>query len=109
MIAHLSCSLTIGLSLIPIQLLSVPLDGTRASGKSNMEVMFASVPPVSKACFLLSQVTFLVGQSVVLGYLTEYFSIQDPTAEDTRDAYLLAASKLFCSRFHSLVVPPHEL
>ena len=32
-----------------------------------------------------------VGQSVVLGYLTEYFSIQDPSSQDTRDAYLLAA------------------
>ena len=31
-----------------------------------------------------------VGQSVVLGYLTEYFSIQDPSSQDTRDAYFLA-------------------
>ena len=33
----------------------------------------------------------LVSQSVVLGYLSEYFSVEEPTAEQTRDAYLFAA------------------
>ena len=33
----------------------------------------------------------LVSQSVVLGYLTEYFSVEEPTPEQTRDAYLFAA------------------
>ena len=32
----------------------------------------------------------LVSQSVILGYLTDYFSIQDPSADDTRNAYLYA-------------------
>ena len=32
-----------------------------------------------------------MGQSVVLGYLANYFTISDPTPEDTRDAYLYAA------------------
>ena len=32
----------------------------------------------------------VVSQSVVLGYLTDYFSIQDPSAEDTWNAYLYA-------------------
>ena len=32
----------------------------------------------------------VVSQSVVLGYLTDYFSIQQPTAEDTKNAYLYA-------------------
>ena len=36
------------------------------------------------------QICSQVAQSVVLGYLTEYFGIEDPTAEDTRNAYLYA-------------------
>ena len=35
----------------------------------------------------------LVSQSVVLGYLSDYFSLDDPTPEDTRDAYLYAAGE----------------
>lgn len=37
----------------------------------------------------------VVSQSVVLGYLTDYFSIQDPTTEDTRNAYLYALGKAY--------------
>ena len=37
------------------------------------------------------QICALVGQSVVLGYLSDYFSVEEPTAEQTRDAYLFAA------------------
>ena len=40
------------------------------------------------------QVTCLISQSIVLGYLTEYFSINEPTSEETRNAYLYAAGKL---------------
>ena len=36
------------------------------------------------------QICALVGQSVVLGYLSDYFSVEEPTAEQTRDAYLFA-------------------
>ena len=36
------------------------------------------------------QICALVGQSVVLGYLSDYFSVEDPTADETRDAYLFA-------------------
>jgi ATP-binding cassette subfamily C (CFTR/MRP) protein 4 len=36
------------------------------------------------------EVALQVGQSVVLGYLANYFTIEDPTSDDTRDAYLLA-------------------
>ena len=39
---------------------------------------------------LTVQVFFQVGQSVVLGYLTDYFTIIEPTEQDTRNAYLLA-------------------
>lgn len=39
------------------------------------------------------QVSLQVAQSVVLGYLTDYFTIINPTPEDTRDAYLLAAGE----------------
>ena len=42
--------------------------------------------------FLL-QVAFLVSQSVILGYLVDYFGIQDPTSSETRDAYLYAAGE----------------
>ena len=38
----------------------------------------------------MTQIFFQVAASVVLGYLTDYFGIEDPTAEDTRDAYLYA-------------------
>ena len=34
-----------------------------------------------------------MSQSVVLGYLTEYFSIQDPSPQETRDAYLFATGE----------------
>jgi len=34
-----------------------------------------------------------VSQSVVLGYLSDYFSLDEPTPEDTRDGYLYAAGK----------------
>ena len=40
------------------------------------------------------QVGFLISQSVVLGYLTDHFGIKNPTAKDTRNAYLFAAGKL---------------
>ena len=36
----------------------------------------------------------LISQSIVLGYLTEYFGINEPTSEETRNAYLYAAGKL---------------
>ena len=36
----------------------------------------------------------VVSQSVVLGYLTDYFSIQDPSTEETRNAYLYALGML---------------
>ncbi len=36
------------------------------------------------------QVALLVGQSVIIGYLTDYFSVPNPTVEEDRDAYLLA-------------------
>ena len=39
---------------------------------------------------IIIQMLLVVSQSVVLGYLTDYFSIQDPLAEDTRNAYLYA-------------------
>jgi hypothetical protein len=41
------------------------------------------------------QVACLISQSVVLGYLTEYFGINEPTGEETRNAYLYAAGRLF--------------
>ncbi len=44
-------------------------------------------------CSLLQVVT-LVAQSVIIGYLSDYFSASDPSAEDDRDAYLLAFGKL---------------
>lgn len=45
------------------------------------------------ATFIL-QLACLISQSVVLGYLTEYFGINEPTAEETRNAYLYAAGKV---------------
>ena len=43
---------------------------------------------------MLLQLACLISQSVVLGYLTEYFGINEPTYEETRNAYLYAAGKL---------------
>lgn len=40
--------------------------------------------------FLLSQAGILLLQSVILGRLTEYFSIEEPTESDTRNAYIFA-------------------
>ena len=49
---------------------------------------------VSTVCFALSlpllQTAILVCQSIVLGLLTDFFSIEEPTAEDMRNAYLYA-------------------
>ena len=39
----------------------------------------------------------VVSQSVVLGYLTDYFSIEEPTTEETRNAYLYALGTLQAS------------
>ena len=32
----------------------------------------------------------LIGQSILLGYLTDYFVMDSPNATDTRDAYMYA-------------------
>ena len=56
--------------------------------------MFLSCQAVvnhEKCLCTLLQVTLLVSQSVVLGSLTDYFTIESPTGEDTRNAYLYAA------------------
>lgn len=46
---------------------------------------------VMHAHLLIStQAGILLLQSVILGFLTEYFNIEEPTAEDTRNAYLYA-------------------
>lgn len=36
----------------------------------------------------------MLSQSIVLGHLTSYFSIDEPTEEDTRNAYLFAFCKI---------------
>ena len=33
----------------------------------------------------------LIGQALILGYLSEYFAISDPTPTETRNAYIYAA------------------
>ena len=38
----------------------------------------------------------VIGQSILLGYLTDYFTIQNPTDVDTRKAYLYALGRLHC-------------
>ncbi len=45
-------------------------------------------------CIYFLQVTILVGQSVIIGYLSDYFSVPNPTVEEDRDAYLLAFGML---------------
>ena len=50
------------------------------------------------------QICALVGQSVVLGYLSDYFSVENPTAEQTRDAYLFATGGWQGSMLHCHVV-----
>ena len=42
---------------------------------------------------ILIQISSQVAQSVLLGNLTGYFTIEEPTAEDTRNAYLYALGK----------------
>ena len=42
------------------------------------------------------QISSQVAQSIILGNLAGYFTIEEPTAEDTRNAYLYALGK-----FHS--------
>ena len=37
------------------------------------------------------QLGALIAQSLVLGYLTDYFGIENPSDMDTRNAYLYAA------------------
>lgn len=53
---------------------------------------------------MLLQLVCLISQSVVLGYLTEYFGINEPTYEETRNAYLYAAGKLRMAIFVGLEV-----
>ena len=42
----------------------------------------------------LIQIAAQVAQSILLGNLAGYFAIEEPTAEDTRNAYLYALGKL---------------
>ena len=42
---------------------------------------------------MIFQTAILVCQSIVLGLLTDYFSIEAPTNDDTRSAYLYALGK----------------
>ena len=42
---------------------------------------------------MIFQTAILVCQSIVLGLLTDYFSIEAPTSDDTRSAYLYALGK----------------
>ena len=46
-------------------------------------------------CSLCVQLAFLLSQSVILGYLTDYFGIVNPTSEDTRNAYLFALGEWY--------------
>lgn len=39
----------------------------------------------------------LISQSIVLGYLTDYFSIDNPTDIESRNAYLYAAGEAYSS------------
>lgn len=52
------------------------------------------------------QVALQVGQSVALGHLANYFTIEDPTDEETRDAYLLAGGGWTLSLQHHPLTPP---
>ena len=54
-----------------------------------------------------AQVSLLVGQSILLGYLTDYFVVDSPNATDTRNAYLYATGVLIaplvlihCGTYH---------
>ena len=43
------------------------------------------------SCLLfLTQIALLVTQSILLGFVTDYFAMDSPNATDTRDAYLYA-------------------
>jgi len=44
-----------------------------------------------------TKIVALVCQSVVLGYLSDYFSLDEPTPENNRDAYLYAAGEWWSS------------
>ena len=35
----------------------------------------------------------VIGQSVLLGYLADYFTVQNRTSQETRDAYLYGLGK----------------
>ncbi len=58
---------------------------------------------------------FLVSQSLLLGSVTDYFTIEDPTDEETRDAYLYAAGNcdfpacVYCSNLLSDVSALHQV
>ncbi|XP_064381893.1 ATP-binding cassette sub-family C member 4-like isoform X2 [Halichondria panicea] len=54
-------------------------------------------PIVFQGLLAVSKVALLVGQSVIIGYLTDYFSVPNPTVEEDRDAYLLAFGLVACS------------
>ena len=56
-----------------------------------MYAFLFSIGDIIQCCDLKTQIASQVAQSIILGYLTDYFSINDPTAEDTRNAYLYAS------------------
>lgn len=61
--------------------------------------MFRTHPSNIHLCS--AQAGILLLQSVILGFLTEYFNIEQPTERDTRNAYLYALGTVcwttFCS------------
>jgi ATP-binding cassette subfamily C (CFTR/MRP) protein 4 len=58
---------------------------------------------ILQGVLMLAEVALQVGQSVVLGYLANYFTISDPTPEVTRDAYLYAAGLVSMSLFVTVI------
>lgn len=45
----------------------------------------------------LAEVSLQISQSVIIGYLGQYFVIVAPTPENTRDAYLYASGRQQCT------------
>ena len=52
--------------------------------------LYVRASPVNWVGSLIAKVILLVAQSVFLGYISEYFFIDSPTPDQTRDAYLFS-------------------
>jgi ATP-binding cassette subfamily C (CFTR/MRP) protein 4 len=58
---------------------------------------------IAQGLLQFTEVAIIVLQSVIIGYLSDYFVIEDPSPVETRDAYLFAMGLTLLSLINTLI------